>query len=74
APQGNAAPLPPEAPGGTPSAGTPLGMPAERTPEETARRMGAFARGTRSGRAPQPPRHAGPLDQAPEDDEGNPPA
>ncbi|ARZ67377.1 hypothetical protein SMD11_1716 [Streptomyces albireticuli] len=69
----------------TPPGGTPLDLdgPPPRSAEETARRMGAFARGTRSGRTGHPgrpehsgraPRHGGHPEQAPEDDEGNPPA
>ncbi|MEV6672419.1 ATP-binding protein [Streptomyces sp. NPDC051162] len=77
APQQPAAPLPAERPAG-PSAvpdGPPAPGPAaaapERTAEETARRMGAFARGTRSGRADSTG-PAGHPDPAPADDEGNP--
>ncbi|MEV4442505.1 ATP-binding protein, partial [Streptomyces sp. NPDC049577] len=50
----------------------PTELPAERSAEETARRMGAFARGTRSGRAAQggvPPTRPRPV---PAEDEGNP--
>ncbi|WKK25404.1 ATP-binding protein [Streptomyces olivoreticuli] len=73
-----AAPLPAERPA-APSATVPDGPPApgpaaappERTAEETARRMGAFARGTRSGRAAGTG-PAGHPDPAPVDDEGNP--
>jgi hypothetical protein len=51
-----------------PAAGTqeppaPLDDPGDRSAEETARRMGAFARGTLHGRAAQ--------DTAPHEDEGN---
>ncbi|WP_420895143.1 ATP-binding protein [Streptomyces mobaraensis] len=46
APPAGSAPLPPE---------TPAPAAPERTAEETARRMGAFARGTRSGRANRTP-------------------
>ncbi|MEU5425286.1 ATP-binding protein [Streptomyces olivoreticuli] len=49
----------------------PAAAPPERTAEETARRMGAFARGTRSGRAAGTG-PAGHPDPAPVDDEGNP--
>ncbi|PAU50681.1 hypothetical protein CK936_01260 [Streptomyces albireticuli] len=75
----------------TPPGGTPLDLdgPPPRSAEETARRMGAFARGTRSGRAGhtgrpgrsgrpehpgRAPRHGGHPEQPPEDDEGNFPA
>ncbi|GHF54876.1 ATP-binding protein [Streptomyces morookaense] len=64
--------------GRTPSAPLPAEAPQERTAEETARRMGAFARGTRNGRADRHQgldRHEGPArhpDRAPGEDEGNP--
>ncbi|WP_372410149.1 ATP-binding protein [Streptomyces luteireticuli] len=61
-----------------PAAVPPAEMPAERSPEETARRMGAFARGTRSGRTPAAGTPLpGPLPApapAPAEDEGNPSA
>ncbi|MDG4535206.1 ATP-binding protein [Streptomyces sp. AV19] len=66
---GHPAPRPTAA---TPAAEAPA--PAERSPEETARRMGAFARGTRSGRTPASGTPLpGPL-PAPAEDEGNPSA
>ncbi|MEU8549014.1 ATP-binding protein [Streptomyces roseoverticillatus] len=84
--RGRPAPLPAETPaqgaGGTGSGA------GERTAEETARRMGAFARGTRAGRTPAAGTPVGPLHgtpayeappgapgtPAPADDEGNFPA
>lgn len=66
---GHPAPRPTAA---TPAAEAPAS--AERSPEETARRMGAFARGTRSGRTPASGTPLpGPL-PAPAEDEGNPSA
>ncbi|MEU5190139.1 ATP-binding protein [Streptomyces klenkii] len=60
--RGRPAPLPAE----TPAPGTPGGAGAgERTAEETARRMGAFARGTRAGRTPAAGTPIGPLHGAP---------
>ncbi|MGW1074926.1 ATP-binding protein [Streptomyces sp. NPDC002537] len=69
--------LPAEAPA-APQAPPPAAAPPPRSAAETARRMGAFARGTRSGRAGHPPApgaYPGPaLTDAPTDDEGNTPA
>ncbi|MET9412703.1 ATP-binding protein [Streptomyces klenkii] len=63
--RGRPAPLPAE----TPAPGTPGGGGAgERTAEETARRMGAFARGTRAGRTPAAGTPIGPLDGTPAPD------
>ncbi|MEV5239868.1 hypothetical protein AB0K89_12275, partial [Streptomyces cinnamoneus] len=63
---------------GRPAAPPPTELPRERTAEETARRMGAFARGTRSGRTgnhplphlpgghtPGQPSHGGPTAPGP---------
>ncbi|MFF4406336.1 ATP-binding protein [Streptomyces sp. NPDC001262] len=69
---------PPADHGRTGSVPLPAEAPQERTAEETARRMGAFARGTRNGRAARHQgidRHEGPTrhpDRAPGEDEGNP--
>ncbi|MFI1257491.1 ATP-binding protein [Streptomyces netropsis] len=63
-----------------PAAPPPAESPSERTAEQTARIMGAFARGTRSGRdACDPPVTGGPTGPADHgaptpDDEGKPPA
>ncbi|MFI1971419.1 ATP-binding protein [Streptomyces cinnamoneus] len=69
-----------------PSAPLPGDIPKERTAEETARRMGAFARGTRSGRTgnhplPHLPHHSGgqatgprPQDPGPARGHGGPPS
>ncbi|MFE5868257.1 ATP-binding protein [Streptomyces roseifaciens] len=68
--RGRPAPLPAE----TPAPGAPGSGPAapERTAEETARRMGAFARGTRAGRTPAAGTPVGPLPGAPEPDAAHP--
>lgn len=68
--RGRPAPLPAE----TSAPGAPGGGPAvpERTAEETARRMGAFARGTRAGRTPAAGTPVGPLHGAPEPDAAHP--
>ncbi|GAA3040950.1 hypothetical protein GCM10020000_19470 [Streptomyces olivoverticillatus] len=69
-----------------PAAPLPAETPTERTAEENARRMGAFARGTRAGRVghhpppdgriPGPPARTGPRPsprpRPPAEDEGNP--
>ncbi|CAM5374216.1 ATP-binding protein [Streptomyces abikoensis] len=58
--RGAPAPLPAE----TSAPGSRDGGPGERTAEETARRMGAFARGTRAGRTPAAGTPIGPLPEA----------
>ncbi|WP_425506587.1 ATP-binding protein [Streptomyces rectiverticillatus] len=65
-------PVPP--PAATPAPGAPGSGPAapERSAEETARRMGAFARGTRAGRTPAAGTPVGPLHGAPEPDAAHP--
>ncbi|MFC5145904.1 ATP-binding protein [Streptomyces aureoversilis] len=68
--RGRPAPLPAE----SPAPGAPGSGPAapERTAEETARRMGAFARGTRAGRTPAAGTPVGPPHGAPEPDAAHP--
>ncbi|WP_420823917.1 ATP-binding protein [Streptomyces roseifaciens] len=68
--RGRPAPLSAE----SPAPGAPGSGPAapERTAEETARRMGAFARGTRAGRTPAAGTPVGPLHGTPEPDAAHP--